>query len=744
MRARISDGRAPCCPSAPRAHVVHVSEQGQDGPASRTPTLDGLAPEPPRRTLVAFVGAAGESWEAVRHALAAVGDVAGVDRVASAHAMHEAVLAGRYGAVIASLDDRSAEGWGFVKSHDGVLPVLCVTPLTEASTIAALRREVASHGVHDLMPLPELSGAVAELMLRHAVSHHELQRDHAMLRRRFELTVRGARDGVWEWNLETGEAWFSPRWKGILGYAPTELSPAVDEWFNRVHPHDLTRLRDELERARNEPGRLHELEHRLLGRDGAYHWVISRGATLHDGGGRPVRMAGSLTDSGSLRERVAELHEASRFDAVTNLPRQDVFMERLAGTIDAAREQGGTPFAVLIVEVDRFRAVTEGIGQGTADELLAQLANRLQGCVEENDVVARLEGARFGVILTGLTDTGEGTRVAERVHRVVERPFDAGGEPIYLNVNIGITSSEREYASPEAAIADASAAAARVGREQRPRRRPQMFATHMRIEAVEVLRLETSLRQAIERDEFILHYQPIVRLDDLSLLGFEALVRWQHPTRGIVPPGEFIPVAEKTGMIVPIGRWVMQAAAKQLRTWRDQYPHRTIGVSVNISGKQIGDPQLLADLLGAVQSSGVPANGLRVELTETELMQNAAEVQELLVGLRRNGMAVYLDDFGTGYSSLSYLDRFPVDGLKIDRSFVMVLDGTPDSATMVNTIMGLAGNLGLSVVAEGIENHSQLDQLRALGCTAGQGFLLSRPVDAVRATEFVGRGTLAG
>lgn len=719
-----------------------MSTPVSDRPAPRPPTTESPAATL-QPLLVAYVGPGGEPWEAVRHALAPLGNVTGIDRLPNAQAARDAIVQQRYGAVVAALDDTSSEGWTFVRHpHPGV-PVLCVTPSDDAVVLESLRTTAASCGALDVLPISQLTPQTAELSLRHAMRFIAVGDQLSAVQRRFDLAVSGARDGIWEWNLETGTAYFSPRWKQVLGYGAEELSPSIEEWFNRVHPHDLARLRDDLQASRETPGRVHELEHRLLGRDGRYCWVLSRGAIMRDSSGRAIRMAGSMTDTSSMRERVAEIREASRYDAVTHLPRQDLFMERLTRSIEMAREHRDYLFAVLIVEVDRFRAVAEGIGRRPADMLLSQLAQRLHGCVEEEDVVARFEGARFAILLSGLDDTAEGTRVAERVHRVMERPFDAGGEPIYLTANIGMTSSDRAYSSAEAAISDAGAAAARVSTDARPRRRPQMFATHMRIEAVEVLRLETALRQAIESQQFMLHYQPIVRLSDLSLLGFEALIRWHHPSRGLVSPAEFIPVAEKTGMIVQIGRWVFREAAQQLHQWNAQFPGREIGVNVNISGKQIGDPQLLPDLLGAVKGNGLSPHGLRVELTETELMQNAAEVQELLVGLRQHGMHVYLDDFGTGYSSLSYLDRFPVDGLKIDRSFVMVLDGTPDSATMVNTIMGLASNLGLSVVAEGIENQSQLDQLRSLGCIAGQGFLLSRPVEASAATAIVARGTLA-
>jgi len=676
----------------------------------------------------------------VRHALAPSLLVNGIDRLQTAQAARDAVGQRRYGAVVASLDEADSEGWTFLREPHANVPILCVAAATMGA-LDSLRDKAAALGAMDVLNVGELTTQVAELTLRHAIRFMRTGDELGALQRRFDLAVTGARDGIWEWDLETGTAYFSARWKQLFGYRADALTPTIDEWFNRVHPHDLARLRDDLQAAREERGRIHELEHRVLTQDGRYAWVLSRGAVLPDSNGRPIRMAGSLTDTSTMRAQVAEIQAASRYDAVTHLPMKDLFMEKLDRAIELARQQPDFLFALLLVEVDRFRAFSEGVGQKGADALLTQVAQRLHGVIEDEDVVSRFEGARFAILLAGLA-SDEGTLVAERVHQVMKRPFDAAGEQIYLNVHIGMTSSDRQYASSEAVISDASAAAARVGSDTRPRRRPQMFATHMRIEAVEVLRLETALRQAIELEQFALHYQPIVSLSDRSLIGFEALIRWNHPTRGLVPPNDFIPVAEKTGMIIEIGRWVFREAAQQLRLWNTAFPGRKLGVNVNISGKQIGDPKLLPDIVSAVSSNGLAPDGLRIEFTETELMENSAEVQDLLRGLHSQGMHVYLDDFGTGYSSLSYLDRFGVDGLKIDRSFVMVLDGTPDSATMINTIMGLAKNLGLSVVAEGIENESQLEQLRALGCTVGQGFLFSRPVEASLATEIVARGNV--
>jgi EAL domain-containing protein (putative c-di-GMP-specific phosphodiesterase class I) len=324
------------------------------------------------------------------------------------------------------------------------------------------------------------------------------------------------------------------------------------------------------------------------------------------------------------------------------------------------------------------------------------------------------------------------------VNEAVKIPIELDEEQIYITVSIGVTSSAGNYTNVDDVITDVSTAAGRA-REGGTSR--EIFNTQMRIEAMTMLRLEMQLRQAVERDEFVLHYQPIVTLENRALVGFEALVRWNHPRRGLVAPGEFIPIAENTGLIVPLGRWALHEAARQLGAWRKEFglTKNELSISVNLSGRQTTDPRLLEEIESALSMNDLGRGSFKIELTESVLMENAELVTDLLNQLRSRGVLIYVDDFGTGYSSLSYLHRFPVDGLKIDKSFVDVLDGTVQSTTMGRTILDLARKRDVEVVAEGIEDDGQAQLLHELGCELAQGYLFARPLSAEDARAEIAR-----
>jgi diguanylate cyclase (GGDEF)-like protein/PAS domain S-box-containing protein len=620
--------------------------------------------------------------------------------------------------------------------------LVCIIDPRDRDSLTTGRRQARQLGATEILPRDAIDATMLELVTSWALERYDLHRALEEAHARFSAAVQGTRDGFWEWDMRRDAIYFSRRWKEILGYEEADVGQDVSEWFDRVHPHDLHRVRADIEAHRRGTKPNHELEYRILAKDGTYRWVLSRGLMMTDATGRAIRMSGSLTDTTPLRQQVERIREEGRHDALTHLPRQDTLMRQLARSVELARDHRDYLFAVLLVEIHRFRLLQEGIGPTGTDTLLGQVAARLRRCVQSDDVLTRLDGPRFAVLLPGIEDEGVATHVSDRVLHALEEPFEIEGEQVYVSVNIGMTSSARGYRDPDDVLADVSAAAARAtGRS--PQRRSEMFATHMRVEAATMLRLEMALRTAVDREQFVLHYQPIVSIPGRKLSGFEALIRWQHPTRGLVPPGEFIPIAEETGMIVPMGRWALQTALRQLAQWHADTGNESLTMSVNLSGRQTDDPKLTQDILEAIEAAGVPASTLHLELTESELMENASVAAELLGGLRREGVKIYMDDFGTGYSSLSYLDRFPVDGLKIDRSFVDVLDGTADSATMVRTILSLAGNFNLDVVAEGIETDAQFAQLETLGCGLGQGYLMSRPVDSDRATELASVGHLA-
>jgi diguanylate cyclase (GGDEF)-like protein/PAS domain S-box-containing protein len=559
---------------------------------------------------------------------------------------------------------------------------------------------------------------------------------------RFALAIRGANDGMWEWDLIADRVFYSQRWKELLGFDVDDVGTSLDEWLGRVHAHDVARLRSDLEATAAGQQPRHELEHRIRDASGQWRWVFSRGVVQHDVAGRAVRMAGSITDTTEFRAREQRVRQESQHDAVTDLPKREAFLRRLARAVELAREYDDHSFVVLLVDVDRFGMIHDSMGPRHAETVLARIARRITTCLRPEDLVARFGGDKFSILLENLDDPAEGTRIAARIHEAVREPIEVDGEPVYVTVSIGMTSSARHYARVEEVLTDVSAAAFRA--KDRGNDRHEVFDTPMRVEAMTMLRLEMALRQAVEREEFELHYQPSVEIASRRVCGFEALLRWQHPKRGRISPAEFIPVAEYTGLIVPIGRWALAEASKQLAAWRDAHPELAgqLTLSVNVSARQLANQRLVDDVKACIERHALPPRVLRLEITESVLMANADMVIALLEELRRAGVGVWLDDFGTGYSSLSYLHRFPVDGLKVDRSFVMVLDGTAASATMVRTILGLAQNIGIETVAEGIELPVQADQLVALGCTRAQGYLWCKPVPAGEASAIVARGRI--
>jgi diguanylate cyclase (GGDEF)-like protein/PAS domain S-box-containing protein len=642
------------------------------------------------------------------------------------------------GLVVCDADGRGLDLVRNWRGHGAPTPLVALGEIALGRSRREQREALKRAGAAESVLLEDLSAALLDLAIDAALNAAELNGQLSDLRERFGLAIRGANDGMWEWNLETDALFFSQRWKELLGFDGDEIGTDTEEWLGRVHPDDLARLRRDLEDLVEGNKSQHTMEHRVQAKDGSYRWVLSRGVVQRDSRGRAVRLAGSLTDISEYREREENLREQSLHDAATDLPRRELFMERLARAVELSRAQSDYSFAVLLVDVDRFGHLHDSVGTRAAEHILAQLARRLEATVSEENLVARFGGQMFAILLENLTDASEATQVADRVNDAVKKPIELDGEQIYVTVSIGVTSSAGNYTNVDDVITDVSTAAGRARDGGTSR---EIFNTQMRIEAMTMLRLEMQLRQAVERDEFVLHYQPIVTLENRALVGFEALVRWNHPRRGLVAPGEFIPIAENTGLIVPLGRWALHEAARQLGAWRKEFglSENDLSISVNMSGRQTTDPRLLQEIESALKMNDLGRGSFKLELTESVLMENAELVTDLLNRLRSRGVLIYVDDFGTGYSSLSYLHRFPVDGLKIDKSFVDVLDGTTQSTTMVRTILDLARNLDVEVVAEGIEDDGQAQLLHELGCELAQGYLFARPLSPEDARAEIAR-----
>jgi diguanylate cyclase (GGDEF)-like protein/PAS domain S-box-containing protein len=428
------------------------------------------------------------------------------------------------------------------------------------------------------------------------------------------------------------------------------------------------------------------------------------------------------------------LHDAFH-DSLTGLPNRALFMDHLKLAVNHCSRIKGYLFAVLFIDLDRFKVINDSLGHLAGDELLVAIGRRLEICLRDGDTIARLGGDEFTILLDGIKDYADAQRVAERVKEVLEQPFALSGRELFVTASIGIKYSGVTDEEPEDLLRDADTAmysAKALGKAQY-----QEFDARMHSHAMTLLEIESDLRRAIDREEFEVNYQPIVSLDSGRISGFEALVRWRHPERGLIPPNDFIHIAEENGLIIQIGRWVLKQACLQMRRWHENLPStRQMKISVNLSCKQFMQPTIVAQVLETLQETGLNASSLKLEITESVMMERGDYAMHVLEQLSEAGVELSLDDFGTGYSSLSYIQHFPVTALKIDQSFIRRIGGE-QNGEIVRAVIALARNLGLEVVAEGIETVLQLDLLKELGCGQGQGFYFSEAVGEASATELI-------
>jgi diguanylate cyclase (GGDEF)-like protein/PAS domain S-box-containing protein len=545
---------------------------------------------------------------------------------------------------------------------------------------------------------------------------------------RYALALEGAGDGLWDWDLEQDKLYLSPRWKKLLGYKEDEVDDSPFEWRNRIHPDDLHRVRADIDAHLKGTTPRFQNEHRMLHKDGNHRWVLTRGVAVRDSEGRPQRMVGTMTDI-TQRKLVEEqiLHDALH-DALTGLPNRALFLDRLGIAIAHAKRRKDHIYSVLFVDLDQFKTINDSLGHVIGDKVLVAIARRMGSALRPGDTVARLGGDEFAVLVDGLADQDAASLVADRLITELSSPFEVDGHDILVSASIGITSSHPTYESPEDVLRDADRALYRAKSVGTARR--EIFEGDAASRLGVSVQLENDLRLAIEHDELRLHYQPIVTLDSGSIVGFEALLRWSHPQRGLMYPVEFVPLADQSGLIVPIGRWVLKEACRQMASWQTQFPERRpLSVGVNLSGRQFLQFDLVEQIEASLAATKLEAGSLRLEIPETILMENSEAAIEKLCQLRDLKVELNIDDFGTGYSSLSLLHRLPTDSLKIDRSFVGQIGVHDRSAQIVATIVTLARNLGMTVAAEGLETAHQVQAVRGLECEYGQGYFFSKPVD---------------
>jgi diguanylate cyclase (GGDEF)-like protein/PAS domain S-box-containing protein len=651
------------------------------------------------------------------------------------HSMAEALIVTDDDNKIQTVNQATMQLTGFEESELLGQPLDVLMELTAPRDEMTMRSKIGPP-IPILVSQAPLSGSadsgmvyLAQDISRQKAAEHRL----AAAQQRYELAVRGANDGLWDWDLATNEIYFSPRWKEMLGFAAEELPNVPETWIERLHPDDRERVQQEWTDHFANRCTVFESEHRVLHNDGTYRWMLSRGIAVRGSDGQAKRIAGSQTDITGNKSS----------DPLTGLANRLLFTERLAQIMRENRRGRHNDYAVLFLDVDRFKVVNDSLGHLAGDSLLRQIAERLKDCVRstdtvsrlfENATVARLGGDEFALLIENLSGSKAARSIADRVLAEFARPFQLEGREIISTFSVGVAVGSQDYLMPEDILRDADIAMYEA--KMSGKARAQVFDPHMRMRAVDRMEMEADIRTGIERGEFAVVYQSKITLDSGEITGFEALVRWNHPTRGLILPGEFIPVAEETGLIVPLGYWVLSSACAQLKEWQAGGTDR-LTVSVNISSRQFAEPDLVEHISSILNASGIAPRSLDLELTETAVMKSPDAAAKTLRRLKALGIGLNMDDFGTGYSSLSYLQRFPFDTIKIDRSFVAGLGSRAENRELIRTIVALANNFEMTVVAEGIETNLQSETLQELGCHQGQGFLFSKPVSARSATAMI-------
>jgi len=520
----------------------------------------------------------------------------------------------------------------------------------------------------------------------------------------------------------------------LLGYSEGELLKTDIQ--SLTHPDDLGEFLLQHSRLTKGLADGYQGEKRYMHKSGEEVWTLLSVSRVRDPETKSLRFIFQVQDISDRKRAEAQLVHDAFHDGLTGLPNRALFVDHLKLAIARHQRREYQLFSVLFLDLDRFKLINDSLGHLIGDQLLVAMAQRIQGCVRPGDTIARLGGDEFTILLEDLKSNSEAIHIADRIQRELTAPFDLEGRQVFTSASVGIAPSTTGYDRPEHVLRDADTAmyyAKSLGGS-----RYQVFDKSMHVRAVKLLEMQNDLRQAIERNELFVEYQPIVALDTFKITGFEALARWRHSTEGLISPAQFIPVAEDTGLILPIGRWILREACHQARAWQQLYPgNEQLTMSVNLSGRQFAQPDLICQIQDVLTETSLDPKSLKLEITESVVVENVEAASEMLTQLRTLGVGLSIDDFGTGYSSLSSLHRFPISTLKVDSSFVSRMNGNNENTEIVRTIMSLAGNLGMDVTAEGVETLEQVTRLRSFGCERGQGFFFSRPVSAADAEALV-------
>ena len=611
------------------------------------------------------------------------------------------------------------------------VPIVMMTGLNDSRSI----QRAFAVGATDYCEKPinwELLPYKLNYIMRASSTFSELQESEE----RYSLVARGANDGLWDWDYTNDRVYFSPRWKSMLGFTEDDIGCKPEEWISRIHPDDKCSVLAALKAHKQGKTSHFESEYRMKNAEGRYRWMMCRSLAVRDEDNVPYRMTGSQSDITDRKIAEEKLVFDAVHDALTGLPNRILFLDRLNHCIELSSRRKNFSFAVLYLDLNRFKIINDTLGHLLGDRLLIEIGSRFKHVIRKGDTLSRLGGDEFAILCEDIEDISVVTNLAGRIQNELLRPVDLDGQNVVVGCSIGLTESSIGYERPEDMMRDADTAMYRA--KLRPGSCYEIFDLTMHEKAMNVLQIESDLRLALGNDQFDVFYQPIVEIAGEVVSGFEALVRWNHPRRGLLLPDQFIDVAVESRLIVPLGRWVLAQACRQMQSWKEQWEEAdNWTISVNLSAPELAQPDLVPAMCDIIDESGLDPKFLKIEITETSLVENSSHALKTMTSLRSKGIHLSIGNFGTGHSSFSFLHDFPFDELKIDRRFISELDSRSDKQQVVSAIVSLAHNLGMTVVAEGSASGAIYENLRNASCEYAQGFSIMEPKAASEITRSI-------